>query len=88
GTRTAAITGGFVALCLAIDKLIQQGHLKESPIKSQVAAVSCGLVDGTALLDLCYVEDSQAQADMNFVMNEELGLIEVQGTGEGAAFPV
>ena len=80
--------GGFVALCLAIDKLIQQGHLKESPIKSQVAAVSCGLVDGTVLLDLCYVEDSQAQADMNFVMNEELGLIEVQGTGEGAAFPV
>ncbi|NLX82663.1 MAG: ribonuclease PH [Clostridiales bacterium] len=88
GTRTAAITGGFVALCLAIDRLIKQGHLKESPIKSQVAAVSCGLVGGTALLDLCYVEDSQALADMNFVMNEDLGLIEVQGTGEGAAFPV
>lgn len=87
GTRTAAITGGFVALCLAIDKLMETGQLKESPIKHQVAAVSCGLVDGRALLDLCYVEDSQALADMNFVMNDEEGLIEVQGTGEGAAFP-
>lgn len=87
GTRTAAITGGFVALCLAIDKLMESGQLKESPIKHQVAAVSCGLVDGRALLDLCYVEDSQALADMNFVMNDEEGLIEVQGTGEGAAFP-
>ena len=87
GTRTAAITGGFVALCLAIDKLMESGQLKESPVKHQVAAVSCGLVDGRALLDLCYVEDSQALADMNFVMNDEEGLIEVQGTGEGAAFP-
>ena len=88
GTRTAAITGGFVALCLAVDKLIASGQLKESPVKNQVAAVSCGLVSGTALLDLCYLEDSQALADVNFVMNDELGLIEVQGTGEGAAFPV
>ena len=88
GTRTAAITGGFVALCLSVDKLIKAGHLKESPIKSQVAAVSCGLVGDQALLDLCYLEDSQALADVNFVMNSDLGLIEVQGTGEGAAFPV
>jgi ribonuclease PH len=87
GTRTAAITGGFVALCLAIDKMMQAGRLAQSPIKNQVAAVSCGLVGDHALLDLCYEEDSQALADMNFVMNEQLGLIEVQGTGEGAAFP-
>lgn len=88
GTRTASVTGGFVALCLAIDRLITQGQLKESPITSQVAAVSCGLLDDQALLDLCYEEDSRALADMNFVMNEQQGLIEVQGTGEGAAFPV
>lgn len=87
GTRTAAITGGFVALCLAIDKMMQAEQLALSPIKSQVAAVSCGLVGDQALLDLCYEEDSQALADMNFVMNEQMGLIEVQGTGEGAAFP-
>ena len=88
GTRTASVTGGFVALCLAIDRLITQGQLKESPITSQVAAVSCGLLDDQALLDLCYEEDSRALADMNFVMNEQQGLIEVQGTGEGGAFPV
>jgi len=86
GTRTAAITGGYVALCLAVDRLIRQGALRESPISHQVAAVSCGVVNGQAVLDLDYQEDSAAQADMNFVMNGQLGLIEVQGTGEGSAF--
>ena len=87
GTRTAAITGGFVALCLAVDSMIKKGQLKESPIHHQVAAVSCGVVQGQALLDLCYVEDSQAEADMNFVLNEAGDFIEIQGTGEGKAFP-
>ncbi len=87
GTRTAAVTGGFVALCLAVDRMIRNGMLKESPVSHQVAAVSCGVVKGRALLDLCYQEDSQAEADMNFVLNEEGGIIEIQGTGEGKAFP-
>ncbi len=86
GTRTAAITGGFVALCQAVDALVKDGRLKESPITGQVAAVSCGIVGGQAALDLCYEEDSGADADMNFVMNDKGGLIEVQGTGEGGAF--
>ncbi|MHC1786521.1 MAG: ribonuclease PH [Christensenellales bacterium] len=86
GTRTAAITGGFVALCLAIDHLIRQGTLKESPIIHQVAAVSCGIVAGIPLLDLCYREDSMADTDMNLVMNEAFRFIELQGTGEGRAF--
>ena len=86
GTRTAAITGGFVALCQAVDTLMKDGRLKESPITGQVAAVSCGIVDGRAALDLCYGEDSRADADVNFVMNGAGGLIEVQGTGEGGSF--
>lgn len=86
GTRTAAITGGFVALCLAIGKLMKEGLLKESPITSQVAAISCGFLKGQALLDLCYQEDSQAHSDINFVLDEKLQLIEVQGTAEGRAF--
>ena len=88
GTRTAAVTGGFVALCLAVDRLIRDGKLKESPITSQVAAISCGIVDGQALLDLNYQEDAGCDSDMNFVMNDEQGFIEVQGTGEGAPFQV
>lgn len=86
GTRTASITGGFVALCLAVDKLIKSGRLKESPIIHQIAAVSAGVVQDTPCLDLCYVEDSAAQTDMNFVMNEQGAFIELQGTGEGRAF--
>ena len=88
GTRTAAVTGGFVALCLAVDRLIREGTLKESPITRQVAAVSCGLFHGEALLDLSYREDSGADADVNIVMNDRFGLIEIQGTGEHASFPV
>ena len=86
GTRTAAITGGFIALCLAVERLIQEGKLKESPIVRQVAAVSCGVVGNTSLLDLCYEEDSAAEVDMNIVMDAEGHLIELQGTGEGRPF--
>ncbi|MBE5801127.1 MAG: ribonuclease PH [Clostridiales bacterium] len=86
GTRTASITGAYVALCLAIHKLMENGLITENPIISQVAAVSAGIVEDTPLLDLCYVEDSQAQTDMNFVMNHKGEFIELQGTGEGRAF--
>ncbi len=86
GTRTASITGGFVALCCAVDKLIKAGKLKESPIIHQIAAVSAGIVEDTPCLDLCYLEDSAAQTDMNFVMDETGAFIELQGTGEGRAF--
>ena len=86
GTRTASITGAFVALVLAVDKLIKQGKLLHSPIIRQVAAVSVGVVKDTPCLDLCYVEDSGAQVDMNLVMNDLGEFIELQGTGEGRAF--
>ena len=86
GTRTASITGGFVALTCAIDRLIREGKLKESPIVHQIAAISAGVVEGEPCLDLCYIEDSSADTDMNFVMNELGEFIELQGTGEGAAF--
>jgi len=86
GTRTAAITGGYVALALATQRLVKQGDLAQSPIHGQVAAVSVGLCDGTAVLDLDYAEDAEAETDMNIVMNEAGGLIEIQGTAEGHAF--
>ena len=86
GTRTASITGGFVALCLAVNKLLKSGKLKFSPIRHQIAAISCGVDGGEALLDLCYHEDSGAEVDMNIIMNEKGEFIEVQGTGEGRAF--
>ncbi|MBR6185711.1 MAG: ribonuclease PH [Clostridia bacterium] len=86
GTRTASITGGFVALCCAVDKLIKSGKIKESPIVHQIAAVSAGIVSDVPCLDLCYLEDSAAQTDMNFVMDETGAFIELQGTGEGRAF--
>ena len=86
GTRTASITGAMVALTLAIDKLISDGKLLQSPIIHQVAAVSVGVVDNVPCCDLCYVEDSSAQVDMNLVMNEKGEFIELQGTGEGRAF--
>ena len=86
GTRTASITGGFVALCCAVDRLIRDGKIKESPIVHQIAAVSAGIVDDVPCLDLCYLEDSAAQTDMNFVMDETGAFIELQGTGEGRAF--
>jgi XTP/dITP diphosphohydrolase len=86
GTRTAAITGGFVALCLAIRKLQAEGKLRFSPIRRQIAAVSCGLVGRVPLLDLCYAEDSGADADMNLVMNDTGAFVEIQGTGESRPF--
>lgn len=86
GTRTASITGGMVALVCAVDRMVREGKLMISPIVHQIAAVSCGVVDDTPLCDLCYQEDSRAQADVNLVMNEEGGIIELQGTGEGRAF--
>lgn len=82
GTRTAAITGAWVALRIAVDKLLADGVLEEDPVIGQVAAVSCGFVDGTGLLDLQYSEDSNAQMDANFIMTADGGIIEVQATAE------
>ncbi|WP_456412475.1 ribonuclease PH [Thiolapillus sp.] len=86
GTRTASISGGFVALAMAIDGLLKKGRLTENPIIHHVASVSTGIYSGTPVLDLDYVEDSNAETDMNVVMNESGGFIEVQGTAEGAVF--
>jgi ribonuclease PH len=86
GTRTAAITGAFVALQDAIQGLLNKGTLTESPIIGAVAAVSVGIYQGTAVLDLDYAEDSQCDTDMNVVMDGNGGFIEVQGTAEGVAF--
>jgi ribonuclease PH len=86
GTRTAAITGGYVALALACQKLIAQGKLERSPLTAQVAAISCGLTDEGAVLDLDYEEDSGALADANFVMTSLGALVEVQATAEGNPF--
>jgi ribonuclease PH len=85
GTRTASITGGYVALVDAIDALVRKGALRESPIHGQVAAVSVGIWAGAPVLDLDYAEDSDAETDMNVVMNNGGGFIEVQGTAEGHA---
>lgn len=86
GTRTASITGAFVALGLALQKLVDAGTLSASPIKDFVAAVSVGIVDGEILLDLCYEEDSRADVDMNFVMTAGRKLVEVQATAEHQVF--
>ncbi len=86
GTRTASITGGFVALVCAVDKMMRKGQLKESPVRRQIAAVSAGIVDQVPCLDLCYEEDSSAQVDMNFVMDDSGRFTEIQGTGEGRTF--
>jgi ribonuclease PH len=82
GTRCASITGGYVALELALRRLMSEGKLSELPLSGSVAAVSCGIVDGRALLDLDYSEDSNAEVDANVVMTGEGGLIEVQATAE------
>ncbi len=86
GTRTAAITGGFVALADAVDSLIARRVIQSNPLHGQVAAISVGIFRGTALIDLDYSEDSNAETDMNVVMNSGGGFIEVQGTAEGHAF--
>ncbi len=87
GTRTASITGAFVALTLALRKLVDRGVLASLPVKDFVAATSVGIVDGTPLLDLNYEEDSRAQVDMNVVQTGAGLLVEVQGTAEGDPFP-
>ncbi|HLX96405.1 MAG TPA: ribonuclease PH, partial [Verrucomicrobiae bacterium] len=86
GTRTAAINGAYVALCIAIRRLIAAGKVTENPILHAVAAVSVGVVQGRPLLDLCYTEDVAAAVDMNLVMNSAGEFIELQGTGEQATF--
>ena len=86
GTRTAAITGGFVALSLAVKKLLVEGKLMEDPALQPVAAVSVGLVNQEPLLDLCYAEDAAAAVDLNLAMNGAGEFIELQATGEEATF--
>jgi len=86
GTRTAAISGAYVALLVAMQRLCKENKLKTNPVHGQIAAVSVGVYDGVAVLDLDYAEDSQAETDMNVVMNEAGRFIEVQGTAEGHAF--
>lgn len=86
GTRTASITGAYVALVDALNKLVEKGTLKSLPIKSYVSAISVGIVKDTPLLDLCYKEDSTAKVDMNIVMTDKGEFIEIQGTGEEAPF--
>ena len=86
GTRTASITGGYVALALAFRRCVEQGVLPRLPLLGQVAAVSVGLVEDEALLDLCYQEDSKAQTDLNLVMTGDGGVVEVQGTAEDKPF--
>lgn len=88
GTRTASVTGGFVALGLAVKKLLAAGVLTENPILTTVTAVSAGIVGDELLLDLCYEEDSAAMVDLNCVMTGDGRLVEIQGTGEGRSFTV
>jgi ribonuclease PH len=85
GTRTAAISGGYVALALAAGQLVRTGKIARNPIHGQIAAVSVGIFEGVPVLDLDYVEDSAAETDMNVVMNEVGGFVEIQGTAEGHA---
>jgi len=86
GTRCAAITGGWVALRLAVNKLLAAGEISQDPLVDHVAAVSCGIYGGQPVLDLDYLEDSDAGTDANFVMTGAGGLIEIQGSAEGATF--
>ncbi|MGM9608375.1 MAG: ribonuclease PH [Oscillospiraceae bacterium] len=88
GTRTASVTGGFVALALACRKLLSEGKIERMPLTGYVAAVSAGIVGDEPLLDLCYAEDSHAMVDLNCVMNDKGELIELQGTGEGRPFTI
>lgn len=87
GTRTAAITGAYAALALALGRMTLAGAIKQNPLRQLIAAVSTGIVEGTTLLDLAYEEDAQAEVDANIVMSADGGLIEVQATAERKAFP-
>lgn len=86
GTRCASITGGFVALSLAVRKLLNERKIKTNPISGTITAVSCGIYKGNSILDLEYEEDSNADADVNFIINDKDELVEVQGTAEGKPF--
>lgn len=86
GTRTASITGGFVALYIALEKMVKENKISKNPIYDYVAAISAGICDGTPLLDLEYIEDSSAEVDANFVLTQTGKIIEIQGTAEGAPF--
>lgn len=86
GTRTASISGGFIALRMAVNKLLADGLIERDPITHAVAAVSVGIVDDEPMLDLCYKEDSGALADVNVIMTDAGGFVEIQGTGEGRDF--
>lgn len=86
GTRTASVTGGFVAMVLAMKKLLKDGEIEELPVRTFVSAVSAGIVKGTPMLDLCYEEDSVADVDLNCVMTQAGDIIELQGTGEGRPY--
>lgn len=86
GTRVASVSGGFVALYSAINNLLQEGRIKENPIREFVAAVSCDICNGEAVLDVDYEEDSSSQVDMNFVLTESGKIVEIQGTAEGEPF--
>ena len=87
GTRTASITGAYVALALAVHKLMENGLIAENPLIGQIAAVSVGIVNDQPMLDLCYTEDSSAQTDMNLVMNQQGDFIELQAPAKAARFP-
>ncbi len=87
GTRTASITGAYIAMCNAIESGMHRGIIKNNPIRAQVAAISCGIVNDNALLDLDYIEDSNAQADSNFVLTSDSEIVEVQTTAEDKPFP-
>ncbi len=86
GTRTASITGGYVALALAVQSLMKKGELKKNPMLSPVAAISCGIVKGAALLDLDYAEDSSAEVDANIIMTADSQIVELQMSGEESTF--
>jgi ribonuclease PH len=86
GTRTAAVTGGYVALALAVRRLMDEGELTASPIRRAVCAVSCAVLDGRPVLDPCYAEDHRAEVDMNFVIADDGRFVEVQGTAESEPF--
>lgn len=85
GTRCAAITGGFVALAIAVNKLTNQKLVRENPLTGKVCAISCGIVGGEVVADLDYAEDSKCETDSNFVLNQDFNLIEIQGTAEAGA---
>ncbi len=86
GTRTASVTGGFVAMALACEKLVKSGVIERNPIEHYVSGISAGIVGNEPMLDLQYSEDSRAQVDLNCIMNEQGEIIEIQGTGEGRSF--